>query len=278
MDGDVLVVVGTGGMGRAIAGRQGAGRKVLLADFDEAILRAAADSLEGDGHTVTTAHVDVSSPESVTALAETATALGSVAQVVHTAGLSPVQAPAAAILKVDLLGVALMLEVFGGVIAPGGAGVVIASMAAYMAAPLPAEQEAALAQTPARELLRLPFASPEAVTDPGMAYGLAKRANHLRVQAASVSWGERGARVNSISPGIISTPMSQQELGSASGQIMRAMLGASAAGRIGTPGDIAAAAAFLLGPESSFITGADLLVDGGVVAALRAGRLSPAGS
>ena len=274
MDGDALVVVGAGGMGRAIARRQGAGKTVLLCDFDETILEAAAAALKGEGHRVTAQHVDVSSPQSVAALAKTAAALGSVTQVVHTAGLSPVQASAAAILSVDLAGAALVLEEFGQGVAAGGAGVVISSMAGHMAAPLAPEQEAALATTPASELLHLPFASPEAVTDPGLAYGLAKRANQLRVQAASVTWGERGARVNSISPGVISTPMGQQELESASGQMMRAMIDASAAGRLGTPDDIAAAAAFLLGPESSFITGTDLLADGGVVAALRSGRLT----
>ncbi len=274
MDKDVLVVVGTGGMGRAIAHRLGAGRKVLLADFDEATLDAAVSALTGDGHGVTAQQVDVSSPESVAALAGTAASLGSVTQVAHTAGLSPVQAPAAAILRVDLLGAALVLEEFGRVIAPGGAGLVISSMAGHMMPPLAAEQEAALAQTPASELLTLPFASPDTVTDPGQAYGLAKRANQVRVQAASLAWGERGARVNSISPGIISTPMGQQELGSASGEFMRAMIAASGTGRLGTPDDIAAAAAFLLGPDSSFITGTDLLVDGGVVAALRSGRLN----
>lgn len=277
MNRDVLAVIGVGGMGLAIARRQGTGRHVLLADFDEATLSAAADALESDGHAVTSQHVDVSAPDSVAALAATAAGLGRVTQVVSTAGLSPVQAPAEAILKVDLLGVALVLEQFGRVIAQGGAGVIISSMAGHMMPALPPEQEAALAATPAAELLGLPFASPETITDAGLAYGLAKRANHLRVQAASAGWGERGGRINSISPGIISTPMGQAELGSATGEFMRAMISASGTGRMGTPDDIAAAAAFLLGSESSFITGTDLLVDGGVVAALRSGRLNPAG-
>lgn len=277
MDRDVLAVIGAGGMGRAIVRRQGAGRTVLLADFDEAALATAAAALRDEGHTVTTRQVDVSSADSVAALAGAAAGLGRVSQVAHTAGLSPVQAPAAAILRVDLLGTALVLAEFGRVIAAGGAGVVIASMAGHMAPPLPPDQEAALASAPAGELLALPFASPDTVTDPGLAYTLAKRANHLRVQAASGTWGARGARINSISPGVISTPMGQQELASPTGEFMRAMIGASGTGRIGTPDDIAAAAAFLLGPESSFVTGTDLLIDGGVVAALRSGRLNPAG-
>lgn len=272
---DVLVVIGVGGMGRAIARRQGAGKAVLLADFDETTLKAAADVLAGDGHEITTHRVDVASGESVRELADAAVALGSVAQVAHTAGLSPAQAPTPAILAVDLLGVALVLEEFGRVIAADGAGVVISSMAGHQQlAPLTPEQESALVNTPAHELLDLPFLDADQVGHPGIAYGIAKRANHLLVQAASATWGDRGARINSISPGVISTPMGQHELRSESGDLMRAMVEASATGRLGTPDDIASAAAFLLGSESSFVTGTDLLVDGGVVAAQRSGRLT----
>ncbi|MEY9995765.1 NAD(P)-dependent dehydrogenase (short-subunit alcohol dehydrogenase family) [Streptomyces sp. V4I8] len=267
---DTLVVIGVGGMGQSIARRQGAGKKVLLADFDERILSTAAEALRGEGYDVVTSRVDVSSRASVADLAERAAGLGKVTEVVHTAGLSPVQAPVDAILAVDLLGVALTLEEFGRVVAQGGAGVVLSSMAGHLTAPLDAEQERALAHTPADELLDLPFLAQ--VTSGAAGYGLAKRANHLRVQAAAVTWGRRGARINSISPGVISTPMGQQELAGDSGTAMRAMIDASAAGRLGTPADIAAAAAFLLGPDSAFVSGTDLLVDGGVVAALHAGR------
>ncbi|MFD4011774.1 SDR family oxidoreductase [Streptomyces albidoflavus] len=272
---NVVVVIGVGGMGEAIARRQGPGNRLLLADFDEATLAAVAERLRGQGHEVVTQAVDVSSASSVTALAEAAAGLGPVTQVVHTAGLSPVQASPAAVLRVDLLGTALVVEEFGHVVAPGGAGVVIASMAGHMLrTPLTAEQESALAHTPAGELLRLPFADPEALGQG--AYGLAKYGNRLRVQAASAAWGARGARINSVSPGVIATPMGQQELDGVSGRTMRAMVAASGTGRLGTPEDIAEAAAFLLGPGASFITGNDLLVDGGVVAALRSGRLTPA--
>ncbi|MDI3344111.1 SDR family oxidoreductase [Streptomyces sp. AJ-1] len=274
---NVVVVIGVGGMGEAIARRQGPGNRLLLADFDEATLAAVAERLRGQGHEVVTQAVDVSSASSVTALAEAAAGLGPVTQVVHTAGLSPVQASPAAVLRVDLLGTALVVEEFGHVVAPGGAGVVIASMAGHMLrTPLTAEQESALAHTPAGELLRLPFADPEALGQG--AYGLAKYGNRLRVQAASAAWGARGARINSVSPGVIATPMGQQELDGASGRTMRAMVAASGTGRLGTPEDIAEAAAFLLGPGASFVTGNDLLVDGGVVAALRSGRLTPAGA
>lgn len=270
---EVVVVIGVGGMGLAIARRQGAGRTVLLADLNESILESAATSLRGDGHVVSTQRVDVSSRESVRSLAETAGSAGEVVQVIHTAGLSPVQAPVEAILRVDLLGVALVLEEFGRVVADGGAGVVIASMAGHLAASLTPEQEAALRTTPSEGLLELPFVRPEAVANPAAAYGLSKRANQLRVQGASAAWGGRGARINSISPGIIATPMGQQELAGEHGGMIRAMVAASGTGRIGTPADIANATAFLLGPDALFITGTDLLVDGGVIAALRSGLL-----
>jgi NAD(P)-dependent dehydrogenase (short-subunit alcohol dehydrogenase family) len=263
---DVLVVIGIGGMGQAIARRLGSGKTVLLADSNDETLQAAGASLSGDGYRVQTRSVDASSAESVKALAQEAAALGTVTQVAHTAGLSPSQAPTAAILAVDLVGVALVLDEFANVIAPGGAGVVIASMAGYMFPPLTPEQEQALIRTPPHDLLQLPFIAE--LTEPGHAYGIAKRANHIQVQAASRVWGDRGARINSISPGIISTPMSHEELASALGDGMRAMIAASAAGRMGTPDDIAVAAAFLLGPQASFITGTDLLVDGGVTAAM----------
>lgn len=270
MDKDVLVVIGVGGMGLAIARRLGGGKRLLLADFNRTTLEAAADLLRGEGHDVTTSAVDVSDRATVTALADQAAGLGRVVQVAHTAGLSPVQASVEAIIGVDLLGVAYVLDEFARVIAPGGAGLVVSSMAGSMAADsVPLEMAKALSLTPTEELATLPFVTPEALGTPAAAYSIAKRANQLRVQAAAGAWGARGARVNSISPGVISTPMGQEELAGESGASMRGMVAASGTGRVGTPDDIAAAAAFLLGPESTFITGTDLLVDGGVVAAVR---------
>jgi NAD(P)-dependent dehydrogenase (short-subunit alcohol dehydrogenase family) len=271
----VVVIIGAGGMGEAIARRIGAGAKLVLADFNEEILARLESSLGGDGFDVLTRKVDASSRESLAALADEAASLGSIDAVIHTAGLSPAQAPIKAILAVDLLGFAFSLEEFGRVIAPGGAGVYIASMAGTMAAgSLPAEVEAALRSTPSDELLALPMFAEGAVPNAGAAYSLSKRANQLRVQSASLAWGARGARVNTISPGVISTPMGQQELASESGAGMRAMVDGSGTGRLGTPSDIAAAAAFLVGPDATFITGTDLLVDGGTIAAINSGAVA----
>jgi NAD(P)-dependent dehydrogenase (short-subunit alcohol dehydrogenase family) len=270
----VLVVVGVGGMGEAIARRQGPGHKVILADFNEQTLATLASKLEADGYDVLTQPVDVGSPDSVAALSQSAASAGLVTQVIHTAGLSPTQADVEPILRVDLFGTAVVLDAFGQVIAPGGAGVVIASMAGHMMGDLPPDQQMALANAPFAELLGLPFLAADKIANSGLAYSIAKYANRLRVMAESLTWGKRGARLNSISPGVIATPMGQQELASGSGQFMRQMVAASGTGRLGTPYDIGNAVAFLLGQESSFITGTDLLVDGGVVAAMKTGALS----
>ena len=269
MEKNVLVGIGVGGMGLAIARRIGSGAKVLLADFNEETLAAAAEQLRVEGHDVAEQKVDVSDRASVAALADAAAELGPVLQVAHTAGLSPVQAPVEAIIGVDLLGVAHVLDEFARVVAPGGAGVVIASMAGHFAADsMPLELAKALSLTPTEQLADLPFLAQ--LPNPGAAYSIAKRANALRVQAAAGAWGQRGARVNSISPGIISTPMGAAELAGESCAQMRQMVGASATGRLGTPDDIAAAAAFLLDSrQASFVTGTDLLVDGGAVAGVR---------
>jgi NAD(P)-dependent dehydrogenase (short-subunit alcohol dehydrogenase family) len=268
---DVLVIIGVGGMGLSIARRVGAGRTIVLADVNAAGLKAAADALGNDGHRVLTREVDVTSRRSVAAVAEMADAAGRVTSVVHTAGLSPQQASAEAVLAVDLLGVALMIDEFGRVIEPGGAAVVIASMAGHMQPALDPAVVRQLASVPAEDLLGLEACS--TITSSQMAYPFAKRANQIRVAAAAASWGERGARINSISPGVISTAMGRLELSSESGTLMRAMVDNSGLRRLGTPEDIAAATEFLLGPSSSFITGTDLLVDGGVIAAIQSGTI-----
>ena len=274
---DVVVVIGSGGIGLAIAKRQGFGKTVLLADFNDEVLEAAAKVMRDASYAVETQKVDVASRDSVRALAEKAASLGPVTQVINTAGLSPNMAPVAKILEVDLYGTAVVFEEFGKVIAPGGAGIVISSMAGHMMRQLPEADEKALAQTPADELLALPCLQDDAIPNTLIAYMVAKRANFLRVQAEAINWGARGARVNAISPGIIVTPLGRHELESEIGDIFRAMVEASPAKRMAPPEEIAEAAAFLLGPTAGFITGSDLLIDGGVIAAMRAGKLPTPG-
>ena len=272
---DVTVVIGAGQLGQAIARRVSAGKRVLLADLHQANADAAAEVLADAGFDVSTATVDVSSRESVHALAERAAKLGDVTGVIHAAGVSPSQATPQVILAVDLFGTALVLEEFGNVIARGGSAVVIASQSGHRLGALTAEQDAALATTPADELLSLPMLQPSEVTDSLHAYQLAKRGNALRVMAEAVRWARRGARVNTISPGIIMTPLARDELTGPRGEGYRRMLELSPAGRAGTPDEVGTVGALLMGSEGAFITGSDFLMDGGVTASYFYGELAP---
>ena len=272
---DVIVVIGAGSIGQAIVRRVAAGKHVLLADIRQENADAAAKTLSDAGFDVATAAVDVSSRASVHALVEAATKLGEVTGVIHAAGVSPSQASPETILKVDLYGTALVLEEFGNVIARGGAGVVIASQSGHRLPPLSTEQNALLATTPVEELLRLPMLQPDQIKDSLHAYQISKRGNSLRVMAEAVRWGKRGARVNTISPGIIITPLANDELKGPRGPGYRRMLEVSAAGRAGTPDEVGTVGALLMGPDGAFITGSDFLMDGGVTAAYWFGDLAP---
>jgi len=272
---DVTVVIGAGQIGQAIARRVSAGKHVLLADLHKANADAAAEVLANAGFDVSTATVDVSSRESVHALAETAAALGDITGVIHAAGVSPSQAKPGAILAVDLYGTALVLEELGNIIASGGSGVVIASQSGHRLGALTAEQDAALDTTPADELLSLPMLQPDQVTDTLHAYQLAKRGNSLRVMAEAVRWGRRGARVNTISPGIIITALARDELTGPRGEGYRRMIELAPARRAGTPDEVGTVGALLMGPDGAFITGSDFLMDGGVTASYFFGELAP---
>lgn len=268
----VIVVVGAGSIGQAIARRVGSGRRILLADLRQENADAAARVLADAGFQVSTTAVDVSSRPSVHALAQTAASYGEVVGLIHAAGVSPSQASPETILKVDLYGTALVLEEIGNIVARGGAGVVIASQSGHRLPPLTPEQNRALAMTPPDELLSLPLL--QGITDPLHAYQISKRGNSLRVMAEAVRWGRRGARVNAISPGIVITPLAREELAGPRGSGYRRMLEASAVGRAGTPDEVGAVGAFLLGPEGAFITGSDVLMDGGVTAAYWYGEVA----
>lgn len=271
----VVVVIGAGSIGQAIARRVSAGKHVLLADLRLEAADAAAQVLLDAGFVVSTTVVDVASRPSVEALVQAATALGEVTGVIHAAGVSPSQASPATILAVDLYGVALVLEAFGEVIAAGGSCVVIASQSGHRLPALTPEQDKALATTPVDDLLALPMLAPDVVTDPLNAYQISKRGNSLRVMAQAVAWGRRGARVNTISPGIIFTPLARDELSGPRGEGYRRMIAVSPAGRGGTPDEVGTVGALLMGPEGAFITGSDVLMDGGVTAAYWYGDLAP---
>lgn len=263
---EVTVVIGAGSIGQAIARRVSAGKCVLLADLRQETAAAAAQVLSDAGFEVSTAQVDVSSRASVQALLATATALGEITGLIHAAGVSPSQATPATILRVDLYGTALVLELFGEVIAKGGSAVVIASQSGHRLPALTSAQNQALALTPVEELLALPMLQADQVGDSLHAYQLSKRGNALRVAAQAVRWGRRGARVNSISPGIIFTPLARDELNGPRGDGYRRMIDSCAARRGGTPDEVGALAALLMGAEGTFITGSDFLMDGGVTA------------
>jgi NAD(P)-dependent dehydrogenase (short-subunit alcohol dehydrogenase family) len=264
--GNVIVLIGAGSIGQAIARRVSAGKHLLLADLKIENADTAAKTLSDAGFTVTTATVNVSSGSSVEALVEKATSLGDVYGVIHAAGVSPSQASPETILKVDLYGTALVLEAFGNVIASGGSCVVIASQSGHRLPPLTIEQNRALATTPVEDLLKLPFLQPDQIKDSLHAYQLSKRGNSLRVMAEAVRWGKRGARVNTISPGIIITPLASDELKGPRGEGYRKMIESSVAKRAGTPDEVSNVAALLMGADGAFITGSDFLMDGGVTA------------
>ena len=272
---NVIVVIGAGSIGQAIARRVGSGNRILLTDLHQENCEAAAKVLSGAGFLVSTAIVDVSSRESVHALVEKATTLGGITGLIHAAGVSPSQASPSAIFHVDLYGTALVLEEFGNVIENGGSGVVISSQSGHRLPSLTPEQDNALATTPTEELLALPFLKLDAVDNSLFAYQMSKRGNSLRVKAEAVRWGKRGARINTISPGIIMTPLANDELTGPRGEGYRRMLEISPAGRAGTPDEVGVVGALLMGRDGAFITGSDFLMDGGVTSAYWYGDLAP---
>jgi len=271
----VTVLIGSGSIGVAIARRVSAGKHILLADLRQENADAASAILSNAGFEVSTAAIDVSSRMAVESLAEKAASLGDVTGVIHAAGVSPSQAPIAMILKVDIYGTALVLEMFGNVIARGGSGVVIASQSGHRLSALTDEQNKLLATTPADQLLSLPMLQPDKIRDTLHAYQLSKRGNALRVMAEAVRWGKRGARVNTISPGIIITPLAKDELTGPRGEGYRRMIEGCPVGRAGTSDEVANVAALLMGPDGAFITGSDILMDGGVTSSFFFGELAP---
>jgi len=262
----VLVITGAGGMGLAIARRLGAGHSIVIGDSSVDVLTEVRSTLASEGHDVHVHLLDVASELSVEEFASYASTFGHLETIVHTAGVSPVQASPQRIVAVDVIGTALVLDHFLNWAESGTVMVCIASMAGYVAATT-RELDLAFATTPTHGLGALAAFDPHQL-DAASAYSLAKRANHVRVRAAARAWGAKGARVVSVSPGIISTAMGRSELEGPSGDLIRTMIDTAPIRRIGTADDVAAAVEFLASDQASFITGVDLVVDGGATAVL----------
>lgn len=263
----VVVVVGVGGMGLSIARRLAGGRLLLLADYSDTNLKSAITALRSGGHNAVGHALDVADYDAVCQLAQEAGRLGQIEAIIHTAGVSPSMASARRIFEIDLVGTANVIEAFLPVASLGTSLVCIASVAGTLIQ-LSSGLERHLATAARDQLLQHEEIDIESA-DTNRAYGLAKRGNQLRVQGAARAWGTKGARLNSISPGVISTVMVEKELESPMADSIRAMVALSAARRLGTADDVTNAVAFLVGSESDFITGNDIRVDGGAVAALR---------
>ena len=271
MSKDVAVLLGTGSIGQAIIRRVGAGKHVVLADLKKEHADKAAQILSDAGFETSTLAVNLGSREDILALAEHAQSFGAVKYLVNAAGVSPSQASVQDILRVDLYGTAVLLEEFGKIIAEGGAGIVISSQSGHRLGALTEQENSQLATSPVDELLSLPCIT--AITDTLKAYQYSKRCNVLRVMYEASRWAKRGATINSISPGIIITPLANHELNGPRGEGYRKMLSLCPAGRAGTPDEVGDLAAFLMGEKGRWISGSDFLIDGGTTASYWYGDL-----
>lgn len=272
---EIIVLTGAGQIGMAIARRMGYGKKVVVADWKLENANAIAKTMEEAGFDVLPFQVDISSRQSVVQLIEAAQKEGEIAMFVNAAGVSPSQASIEQILKVDLYGTAVLLEEFGKVVKEGGTGVTISSQSGHRMPALTPDQDRQLATTPTDELLNLEILKVENIKDTLHAYQMAKRCNVKRVMAEAVKWGKRRARINSISPGIIITPLALDEINGPRGDFYKNMFAKSPAGRPGTADEVANVAHLLLSERGAFITGADFLIDGGATASYFYGPLQP---
>ena len=272
---NVMVWTGAGQIGMAIARRMGYGMKIVVGDKKLENAQTIAKIMNDAGYDVVPLEMDLSSRESIRRLIAEAKHFGDITMLDNAAGVSPSQALVEAILKVDLYGTAVLLEEVGKVIAPGGVGVTISSQSGHRMPALTPEQDAQLACTPTEELLELPLLQPENIRDTLHAYQLAKRCNEKRVMAESVKWGARGARINSMSPGIIVTPLAIDEFNGPRGDFYKNMFAKCPAGRPGTADEVANVAELLMSSKGAFITGSDFLIDGGATASYFYGPLKP---
>ncbi len=272
---DVMILTGAGQIGMAIARRMGYGMKIIIGDKKPENGAAIARIMNEAGFDAEALEMDLSSRESIKKLIAKAQEYGDITMLVNAAGVSPSQAPVEAILKVDLYGTAVLLEEVGQVIKEGGVGVTISSQSGHRMPALTPEEDEQLACTPTEELLNLAILQPENIRDTLHAYQMAKRCNEKRVMAESVKWGEKGARINSISPGIIVTPLAIDEFNGPRGDFYKNMFAKCPAGRPGTADEVANVAELLMSDKGAFITGADFLIDGGATASYFYGPLKP---
>ncbi len=272
---DVMILTGAGQIGMAIARRMGYGKKIIVGDKSISNAEAITKTMNEAGFDAVRVEMDLSSRESILSLIAEAQKYGDISMLVNAAGVSPSQASIETILKVDLYGTAVLLEEVGKVIKEGGVGVTISSQSGHRMPALTAEEDELLATTPTDQLLNLDILQPQNIRDTLHAYQMAKRCNVKRVMAEAVKWGERGARINSISPGIIVTPLALDEFNGPRGDFYKNMFAKCPAGRPGTADEVANVAELLMSDRGAFITGSDFLMDGGATAAYFYGELRP---
>lgn len=272
---DVMILTGAGQIGMAIARRMGYGRKIVIGDKKMENAEAISNTMNEAGFDTVPVEMDLSSRESIMKLIEKAQGFGEVSMLVNAADVSPSQASIGAILKVDLYGTAVLLEEVGKIIKKGGVGVTISSQSGWRMPALTAEEDELLATTPTEELLKLPLLQPENIKDTLHAYQMAKRCNEKRVMAEAVKWGQRGARLNDIAPGIVVTPLAIDEFNGPRGDFYKNMFANCPAGRPGTADEIANVAELLMSDKAAFITGSTFLIDGGATASYFYGPLAP---
>ena len=275
MNTEVMLLIGAGQIGMAIARRMGYGKKIVVGDRTQKNAESVSRILNEAGFDTSPVEMDLSSRESILNMIAEAQKFGEISMLVNAAGVSPSQAPIETILRVDLYGTALLLEEVGKVIGCGGVGVPISSQSGHRMPALTPEEDELLATTPTDALLALDMLQPDRIRDTLHAYQMAKRCNVKRVMAEAVKWGERGARVNSISPGIIVTPLAIDEFNGPRGEFYKNMFAKCPAGRPGTADEVANVAELLMSGRGAFITGSDFLIDGGATAAYFYGELKP---
>lgn len=272
---DSIIWMGAGQIGLAIIRRIGTGKKIIIGDKNYRNSLTAAEILNNAGFDTLPMEADLSSRDSILTVISEAQKYGNIKHLVNAAGISPSQAPIENIMKVDLYGTAVLLEEVGKVIAEGGTGITISSQSGHRMPALTPEEDELLATTPTEELLSLEILQPQNIKDTLHAYQMAKRCNVKRVMAEAVKWGNRGARINSISPGIIVTPLAIDEFNGPRGDFYKNMFAQCPAGRPGTPDEIAELAELILSERGAFITGSDFLIDGGATASFFYGPLKP---